>query len=133
VGTLDRVGLPQAVGAAGWTRLTVASIMAGHVAAIFHECSGWWPMRGWRAAFAARGLVCFDGCGWRRRMRRLVADETAVARVAPVTHAQVNSLGRQDLPHTNVVRGSHAAGRRDPLTPHVAAHRRALAHSALRE
>jgi hypothetical protein len=27
----------------------------------------------------------------------VVADETAIARVAPVTHAHVNSLGRYDL------------------------------------
>jgi GT2 family glycosyltransferase len=35
-------------------------------AAIFHERWGWWPMRGWLAAFAALGLVDFDGRGWRR-------------------------------------------------------------------
>jgi GT2 family glycosyltransferase len=35
-------------------------------AAIFHERWGWWPMHGWLAAFAALGLIDFDGRGWRR-------------------------------------------------------------------
>lgn len=35
-------------------------------ATIFHERWGWWPMRGWLDAFAARGLVRFDGRAWRR-------------------------------------------------------------------
>jgi hypothetical protein len=40
----------------------------------------------------------------------VVADETAVARVAPVAHAHVNSLGRYDLD-----RQPPAAGRLRPL------------------
>jgi GT2 family glycosyltransferase len=35
-------------------------------AAIFHDRWGWWPMRGWLDAFAARGLVEFDERSWRR-------------------------------------------------------------------
>jgi uncharacterized protein DUF4158 len=35
--------------------------------------------------------------GTRAQTRNVVADETALARVAPVTHAHVNSLGRYDL------------------------------------
>jgi hypothetical protein len=36
----------------------------------------------------------------------VVADETALARVAPVTHAHVNSLGRYDL-HRQPPPGGH--------------------------
>ena len=39
----------------------------------------------------------------------VVADETALARVAPVTHAHVNSLGRYDLHRAT-------AARRPPAT-----------------
>ena len=33
---------------------------------IFHRRWGWWPMEGWLAAFAERGLVGFEGGRWQR-------------------------------------------------------------------
>jgi Tn3 transposase DDE domain len=54
----------------------------------------------------------------------VVADETAVARVAPVTHAHVNSLGRYDLHreppppgHLRPLRRGLGSGDRAVLTP----------------
>lgn len=33
-------------------------------AAVFHDRWGWWPMEGWLAAFAQRGIARFDGERW---------------------------------------------------------------------
>lgn len=38
-------------------------------AALFHERWGQWPMAGWLDAFAAEGLIAWDGASWRRTGR----------------------------------------------------------------